>query len=300
MSYRRSFGAVLVELAVNKLYGYILDTPESTKMYLKNRSLVEDNEYILPKRKYKSRVYETRKKGCKIIVFDGDHNKNSNDVIMYVHGGGYAGEMTKYHAIFCDNLAKGSKRTVIAPIYPLAPNHTYQQTYDIILDIYKSLISKGRSVILTGDSAGGGFAAAFCQYLNRHDIPGPQKLILISPWLDLSMSGNNYKKYEAVDPILKVEGLIVMGKAWAGDTDTKHYMLSPIYGNIDCLPRTLIFAGTREVFYPDIVAFYKKFSNKEKVRLIAGRGMNHVYPLYPVPEAKKAMRQIISFVNAPS
>lgn len=208
--YKRSSGATAAEHVVNRRLGYILDTPESTRQYLMNRSLVEDQEYVIPKKKYKSHIYDIKIEGCQTVVFDGSGDSENTTIIMYIHGGGYAGEMTKYHAGFCDILAKRAKAKVIAPIYPLAPNHTYEETYDVIEKIYKSLIKQQKSVILAGDSAGGGFAAAFCQYLNQYQIPQAKKLILISPWVDLSMSGTGYETYEALDPLLKVEGLIVM------------------------------------------------------------------------------------------
>lgn len=293
--YKRSPGATIVEHLISKKLGHILHTPQSTGKYLHDRSLVEEERYTLPVRNYKSTVCDTSIEGCQTILFEG--SGHTERIILYIHGGGYAGQMTKYHVAFCDTLAKKANATIAAPIYPLAPNHTYRETYAIIKRIYLSIQKENKPVILAGDSAGGGFVSAFCQYLHKCHIEQPDKLILISPWVDISMSGNGYEHYETADPLLKVDGLVVMGKAWAGDTDTRDYRLSPLFGDVDCLPPTLLFVGTREVFYPDILAFYNKFTDKTKVELVVGTGMDHVYPIYPILEARKAMKQTIAFIR---
>ena len=93
-----------------------------------------------------------------------------------------------------------------------------------------------------GDSAGGGLALAFCEYLAVNDLPQPENLILMSPWIDISMSGD-YDEVE-FDPIGGVDALREMGKAWAGDLDLKDYRVSPMFGDVSKLQKTTIFVGT--------------------------------------------------------
>ena len=164
------------------------------------------------------------------------------------------------------------------------------ETFDLITDLYKEYCDD--NLIMMGDSAGGGFSAAFCEYLAVKDMPQPKNIILISPWVDISMSGD-YDEVE-YDPMLGVDGAREMGKAWAGDLDTKDYKVSPLFGEVDKLPKTTIFIGTHEIIYPDIVKFYNKLQdNGVDAELIVGEEMSHVYPLYPmVPEAKEAFNRI--------
>ena len=293
--YNRSSGATILERLIKHKLGPILLSRESTEAYLKERSMAEDEEYVLPESKYKSDVRLTDMEGCSTILFNGTAEPKT--LILYIHGGGYAGEMKDYYVRFCDSLAKRSRAQIVAPIYPLSPNHTYEEAYGIIRKIYMRLLAEQKRIILMGDSAGGGFAAGFCEYLDHEGIEEPEKLILISPWVDISMSGSGYEEYEKADPLMNVEGLRILGRAWAGETDPKNYMLSPIFGNVDALPRTLIFTGTREVFYPDILAFYEKFSDPSRVDLVVGKNMDHVYPLFPILEAGPAMKKILSFVD---
>lgn len=127
-------------------------------------------------------------------------------------------------------------------------------------------------------------------------MPQPKNLVLISPWLDVSMSGD-YDNIE-FDPIKGVDGLREMGKAWAGELDLKDYRLSPLFGEVSKLPKTSIFVGTHEQIYNDVINFYNKLEeNDVDVELNMGLGMNHVYPIYPlIPESKEAFNHIVNLI----
>lgn len=265
---------------------------------MEERSLEEDETYVLPKRIYRTKVKSKQMFGCQMVIFN--ESTSTENLIIYLHGGAYVNEIEKLHIRFCDNLAEKVNATVFAPIYPLAPNHTFEETYGIVENLYDSLLKFNKPIIIMGDSAGGGLAAAFCEYLATNELAEPEHLILLSPWVDVSMSGD-YDDYMDVDPMLGVDGLIEMGKAWAGDFDTKDYKVSPLYGDIKKLPQTAIFVGTHEIFYPDIVNFYNKLKdNGIDVELNVGDEMAHVYPLYPlVPESKEAFKHIVEIIKNP-
>ena len=108
-------------------------------------------------------------------------------------------------------------------------------------------------------------------------------LITISPWLYLSMSGDY--PIEDIDPILGVERLREFGKSWAGETDIWDYKLSHLFGDFSNLADYLTFVGTHEIFYWDMV----KIENAE---IVVGKNMNHVYVLFPIPEAREALELI--------
>ena len=142
-----------------------------------------------------------------------------------------------------------------------------------------------------GDSAGGGFIHSFCQYIKTINLPQPNHIITFSPWVDVSMSNAPYDSEN--DSILGEIGLKEIGKSWAGEWDTKDYKVSPIYGDNTGLPKTLIFAGTNEIFYKDIKSYVEKLKEDNvDVRFITGNGLFHIYPMFPIPEAKKAFKEI--------
>ena len=142
-----------------------------------------------------------------------------------------------------------------------------------------------------GDSAGGGFVHSFCQYLKTVNLPQPKKIITFSPWVDVSMSNPPYNSED--DPILGEIGLKEIGKSWAGELSTKDYRVSPLFGDNAGLADTLIFVGENEIFYQDIKKYVENLkSDGVNVKLVVGRGLFHIYPLFPIPEAKGAFKEI--------
>ncbi len=145
-----------------------------------------------------------------------------------------------------------------------------------------------------GDSAGGGFALALAQLLLEKGLSQPGKIILLSPWLDITMKNPDAYVLEDKDPMLGIYGLIQMGKAYAGDTNLNHYLLSPINGKINGLGKISLFIGTHEVFLPDARRFRDiALSQGARINYFEYPKMNHIFVLYPIPEAKKATKEII-------
>ena len=271
-----------------------MDDKDVAKKYLEERSIVEDEAYIIPKWIYHTQVESKYMFDCQMIVFN--EAETTERIVIYLHGGAYVNEIVLPHIVFCDKIAKKTNATVFAPIYPLAPNHTYEETYKIVEDLYKFTLDIGKPITIMGDSAGGGLLAAFCEYLTSIGIEQPEHLILISPWVDVSMSGD-YDDYMECDPALGVE-VREFGVSWAGDLDIKDHRISPLFGDVSRLPQTTLFVGTHEIIYPDIIKFYDKLrSNDIDTKLFVGEEMTHVYPIYPlVPESKEAFNQIVEII----
>ena len=264
---------------------------DNAKEFMEQRSAVEDELYELPKGIYHTKAKVREMYGHQIVIFNG--NINTERTVLYLHGGAYVGEIDKPHIAFCDKLAKKANATVFAPIYPLAPNHTCMETYELVENLYELILKFEKPITIMGDSAGGGLSAAFSEYLGENDLPESEHLVLISPWVDVSMSGD-YGKYEDRDPMIGIDGGREMGKAWAGDLDTKDYRVSPMFGNVDKLPQTTIFIGTHEVLYPDVIKFYDKLEeNGVDVELNVGEGMYHVYLYFRLlPNQKRHLTEL--------
>ncbi len=284
----------IVEIALDKKHREYVDDPSKADEHMRERALEEDERYEIPKLIYSNKVETRDMFGCQMVIFN--EVEDCERLVIYLHGGIYVNEIKLPHISFCDKLAKKVNACVFAPIYPLAPNQTYEETYEIVENLYSHLLAMNKSIIIMGDSAGGGLSAAFAEYLAVNDLPQPENLILISPWLDVSMSGN-YDEVE-FDPMLGVDGLREMGETWAGELDPKDYKVSPLFGEVDKLPKTTLFVGTHEIFYPDVVQFYNKLKdNGVEVELNVGEKMTHVYAIYPfVPESKEAFKHIVEVI----
>ena len=226
--------------------------------------------------------------GMQVFTF-GD--KKSKNTILFMHGGAYVNEINYQHFLYCYLLSKKLDAYVLAPVYPLAPLHDVNESIEKITELYKSLIDLNTNLILMGDSAGGGFILSFSQYIKTINLTQPDHIIKFSPWVDISMSNSPYN--DENDPILGEIGLREIGKSWAGSLDTKDYKVSPLFGNVANQAPTLIFAGDNEIFYKDIKLYVEKLEeNDVNVKFITGKGLFHIYPLFPIPEAKKAFKEI--------
>ena len=231
-------------------------------------------------------------------VYTLKNNQEYEKIIVYIHGGAYVNDITSNHLNLLDKIATKENVKIYIPIYPLAPKHTYEDSYKLLTDLYNDLLAEGKEIIFMGDSAGGGLATAFAEYTKKLNLESPDKLILLSPWLDITMENKEILDYEDKDPMLSSYGLIKMGELWAGKLDTKDYKVSPIYGDVSNLKNVYLFVGTREIFYPDVNEFYKILQeNNITSAIYIGEGLNHVYPVYPIPEADEAVEQICNIIN---
>lgn len=248
-----------------------------------------------PSKRLKTRYVDS--KGGRI--FYANESSNSNISIIYIHGGSYYADFTSFHWSFLKKIIRRTNAKIIAPAYRLVPFGTYKDAFDFIVTVYIDYIKKhpNDKIILMGDSAGGGLAIAIALYMKMHEIFLLDELILISPWVDVSMNNPEIKDYVDKDPFLGVESLKASVKPWLGDLSERDWRVSPIYGDLSGLHNITIFVGTREIFYPDIVKLYKKLDIDGNNELIIGKDMNHAYPIIPIPESREALNIISKIIR---
>ena len=190
--------------------------------------------------------------------------------------------------------------TVIAPNYPHAPEHCVTDVFDLIVPIYCELAARSGSSNLTlmGDSSGGGISLALAQRLREEGCDQPGHVVLLSPWLDATLSNPEIGEFDKVDPFLGVEGLKYGGEVYARGVDPKSYLVSPVYGSLKNLAPITLFIGTRDILYPDC---RKLRNNAEaegvKINYREYEGMVHNWMLGPMPEAKRAIKEIINTIR---
>lgn len=227
--------------------------------------------------------------------------KSNNKHIFYTHGGAYVNKITPYHWGFLWRLVNELNCTITVPLYPLAPEYTYKDTFEFIYPLYikqTSHIENSTDIVLMGDSAGGGLALALAQYLNEKHTPQPGNIVLISPWLDLSLTNPEIDEIDKYDPFLAKRGAIEAGKMYAGEADPKSYLLSPMYGDLNGLGEITVFMGTYDILVADARKFVEIAKTQGKdIHYFEYPKMIHVFPIFTFPEAKRATQQIIQKIR---
>jgi acetyl esterase/lipase len=221
--------------------------------------------------------------------------------ILYFHGGAYTMQAQGIHWHIVENILSGTRSEITFINYPLAPECTCADTMAMVLDAYSALCKADeRDIILMGDSSGGGLALALSQHIKVQGLqPKPKKIILFSPWLDVSMDNNISKEQEKNDLILSKEIMKKAGEMYAGVYDTKDYRCSPLYGDMTGIGDVALFIGTSEILHTQAVQLRDKLkSHGQRVSYYEYNQMQHVWIGFPIPEAKEAMKQVISFIES--
>lgn len=226
--------------------------------------------------------------------------QESSTIILYLHGGAYMNQPMAFHWQFLARLTKKYPCTILVPIYPKAPKHHCLESMGKLEKIYSKLLETHlpENIVFMGDSAGGGFALSLAMKLRDEKISLPRSLILLSPWLDITMQNRDIIPLEKADPMLDSITLSEIGKLYAGDLDYDSFLISPINGEFNDLPKITLFVGTREIFLPDCrILKALAVAQKIPINYYEYEGMNHVFPLYPIPEAKLALKQIVETLS---
>ena len=226
-------------------------------------------------------------------------------VILQLHGGGYMGAVRNAYYVFAglyNEVSKGCN--VLTPDYRVAPEHPYPAALEDALASYQWLLDKGyygEQIIVAGDSAGGGLAMALCMYLKDHYMPMPGGVIAMSPWTDLTASGESYTTNYEKDPLFgnTKESLIYVND-YAGDHDKMDCYISPLFGDFRGFPPMLIQVGSLEMLLSDSVSVAAKARQQGiRVRLSIYEGMFHVFQMayLNIPESKKAWAEVGKFID---
>jgi len=243
------------------------------------------------------------------IVTEGEHSgfrvytvvprhREPHCTVVYLHGGAYIAEIARQHWGFISRLADRGARVVV-PIYGLAPQHSYREAYPFVTEVYRRAAEEPEPLTLMGDSSGGGLALGLAHTLRDLGDAGrrPDRLVLISPWLDLTIA--NPEVADVDDPWLVREGLLEAGRAWAGGDDPTDPRLSPLNADLTGLPHIDIYAGTRDLAYPDCKLLRDRADAAGvSAALTVDHGGLHVTPLLPVPEGRTSATTIARKVCA--
>ncbi|MBQ9135056.1 MAG: alpha/beta hydrolase [Lachnospiraceae bacterium] len=223
-------------------------------------------------------------------------------IILYCHGGGYSTGSCLYGRTLTSKLAAMTSMDVLGFDYRLAPENPYPAALEDAVKVWNYLMLLGygaRDVILAGDSAGGNLALALTLKLKDEGRLLPRGLVLMSPWTDLTSSGESHRTREAIDPILHKEYLDRMITAYTAgeEVDLKNPYISPLYGDFTGFPPVYIQVGDNEILLSDALELRKRMAEANvSVKLDCFEGMWHVFQMSPFKAATEAMDKNAEFI----
>ena len=184
--------------------------------------------------------------------------------------------------------------------YRLAPEHPFPAALDDAVSLYVHLLDSGIApdqIIIGGDSAGGGLALALSVRLSELGMASPRGLLLLSPWLDLTMESHT-DELQKGDPMLDGASLLQSALFYSGG-DLTSPLVSPLYADVAGLAPTLVFVSTTEILIGDS----RRFADKARaaaveVRLIEREGLIHVWPFVDgLPETIDALAEMAEWAD---
>ncbi len=226
-------------------------------------------------------------------------------VILWFHGGGYVAGSPFTHRGLLARIARAARVRVIAPDYRLAPEHPGGAAFDDGLACVRALIERVLApgdLILGGDSAGGGLAAAVTAALCASGQP-PGGLIGLSPWTDMTGSGASHRENGKRDDMLPAERLGDLVNLVRGPLPPDDPRLSPVFARFPGLPRAYLSVGAEEILRDDMQRLATRLARDgARVTARVQPGAPHVLAfLAPVvPEARAEIRRIGRWITNPS
>jgi len=223
-------------------------------------------------------------------------------VVLYVHGGGYVSGSCSDHRGIVGKFAQATGVKTLLYEYRLAPEHPFPAAVDDSVSVYKWLLAMGyspESILIAGESAGGGLCLATLLALKKQNLPFPAAAVAISPWTDLACTGDSYRTKNKVSPA-PLNSWNVFSAHYVGNDLATNPLLSPLYGDLKGLPPIFINSGVDDELYDDGEKFYlnAKAAGVD-IQFRAGKGMIHCYPLMApmFKEATEAMDEIVAFIR---
>jgi epsilon-lactone hydrolase len=171
--------------------------------------------------------------------------------VLYAHGGAYVLASPATHRNITAAIALRTGQPVFALDYRLAPEHPAPAARDDALAAYRAIAANVPGVAIAGDSAGGGIAVACAQAAVAEGLPAPVALGLISPWLDLTLSGESYRENDGRDALLGFASLERGSRAYARVLAPSHPVCSPLLGDLTGLPPMLVQTASKDMLRSD-------------------------------------------------
>jgi acetyl esterase/lipase len=225
-------------------------------------------------------------------------------VLLYFHGGVYVIGSATTSVPLVSDLVRRTGVGALTLDYRLAPEHPYPAAVEDARAAYEGLLAQGTDpgrIVLAGDSAGGGLAVATLLAAREAGLPMPAGAFLMSPYADLTLSGETLTARQSLDPILTPEGLRVRAPEYVAGAAAADPLISPIFADLAGLPPLLIQVGSHEILLSDALRLAARAATADvAVTLEVTPGVPHVFQGYAalLDEAGAALDRASDFVRA--
>lgn len=228
-------------------------------------------------------------------------NQRDDEILFFVHGGAFMYQPVFFHWRFLHSLALRTHLPIVMPIYPKVPHHNCEFAIKTLLEFYLHLIEERnpKKIYFAGDSAGGCIALALAEELKIRSSKTPEKIILLSPCLDLSYSQEEMMmRYQDSDPMILMQRLQVITGRWADNLPLNHPWVSPVFGCLEGIGEITLFVGTNEILIADARMLKKRLEdNNIRFNYHEVHDMFHTFAMFPVKEGFLALKEIAHALN---
>ncbi|WP_250657219.1 alpha/beta hydrolase [Alkalimarinus coralli] len=232
-----------------------------------------------------------------------DVNAKNHRVILFLHGGAYNIGSIDTHKEYAARLGRSANANVLLIDYRLAPEHPFPAGLEDAEAAYQWLLIqgyRGENITISGDSAGGGLALSTAMRLRDEGVELPACLCLMSPWTDLTMSGDSVRDNAKTDIMLNAQWTRQLAHNYAGPDGLANPLASPLFGQFKGLPPMLTHAADDEILLSDAVRVTDKAKDAGvDASLEVYRHVWHIWHAHAgvMPESKQAMEKMGHFIQ---
>lgn len=209
---------------------------------------------------------------------------NNSEVILYLHGGGYAWGSLKSHRHLVSELGRAAAMRTLALDYRLAPECPFPQALEDAVNGFRFLLDVGfhpRQITVAGDSAGAGLAVALLVRLKELGVRQPACALLLSPWANMTATADSYSRNAKRDPVLNRSIMQFLAEQYLGKRPRETPLASPIFADLSGIAPLKIFVGSTEVLLDDAIALTRAAGLADvSVQLEIWPKMFHIWPNY--------------------